>query len=276
MDKKYIYLLLLLILIILTINVNFNKKTLVTYVYFENERAKKNLTFFIKNGIFDKNDVIYNIVIKGETCSIEFPRFKNINIIKTKNEGYDFAGYSKSVSNINIKDFKYFIFLNDTSLGPFIPRYINKDNWYNFYTRLLSDKIKLIGGTINKKKYIINNYTFLKHVQSNSFATDIVGLNLLIKNKILNEKNNIDVLKKKGKRAFINNFEINMSQVIINNGYQIASLTQTENNKTEVRYGDIHKNNKYFGVTLNPMEIMFIKNNRINSKYLNNYIKWNS
>ena len=47
---------------------------------------------------------------------------------KVDNEGYDFAGYSFSLDSIVINHFTYFIFLIDTVLGPFLPRYLSKKN----------------------------------------------------------------------------------------------------------------------------------------------------
>jgi hypothetical protein len=255
------------------------KKTLVTYVYFETKQSINNLDFFIKNGIYDKNDVVYNIIIKGGKCSVIIPNYKNVNIFKTNNEGYDFAGYSNSINNININKFEYFIFINDTVIGPFLPRYIKKNNWYNMFTNLLSNEIKLVGSTINKSSIYIDKNTYVpKHIQSMSFATDIIGLKLLIKNKILNERNNIKIFKNEGKKAFILKFEVNMSKIIMDNGYNIASFNQSENNKIDLYHDDIHFENKYFGITLNPIEIMFIKNssNRINNKELTNYVNWNN
>ena len=67
-----------------------------------------------------------------------------------------------------------------------------------------------------------------------------------------------------------------MSGVILNNGYEISSFAQVDNSDIEQQYHDIHYNNKYFNTTLNPIEIIFIKNNRINNTILNNYIKWNN
>ena len=144
---------------------------------------------------------------------------------------------------------------------------------------LLSNEIKLVGPTINKSNiYIDKNTNVPKHIQSMSFATDIIGLKLLIKNKILDEKNNIKVFKNEGKTAFIHKFEVNMSKIIMDNGYNITSFNQSENNKIDLKHNDIHFENKYFGITLNPIEIMFIKNNsnRINNKELTNYVNWNN
>ena len=177
---------------------NYKKKILITYVYFENARSLKNINFFIKNGVFNNNIVQYNFIIKGDKCSVKFTIYDNINIYKMKNEGYDFGGYSYSINLINKQDFDYFIFLNDSIIGPFIPRYISKYYWYIYFINLISNKIKLVGITINKD--IINKVP--KHVQSMAFATDNIGLQLLIDNNIFNLNNNINILKK-GKKNLL-------------------------------------------------------------------------
>tara|TARA_B110000208_G_C11653298_1_gene388820 strand:+ start:131 stop:970 length:840 start_codon:yes stop_codon:yes gene_type:complete len=246
-------------------------KILITYVYFENKRSLKNLKFFISNGVFCNKVAHYNFIIKGEKCSAKIPSYDNITVYKVNNEGYDFAGYSYSINTINKDIFDYFIFLNDSVIGPFIPRYISKEEWYIHFVNLISDKTKLVGATINKKSY--NGIP--KHVQSMAFATDNIGLQLLIDNNIFNLERNIQVFNKLGKDSFIIEFEVGMSGIIMDNGYKIESFMQTENNNFEIGHGDIHYNNKYFGSTLNPIEIMFLKNNRISSKILKNYITWN-
>lgn len=109
-----------------------------------------------------------------------------------------------------------------------------------------------------------------------AFATDNIGLQLLIKHNIFNLDNNIKIYKTKGKREFIMNFEIEMSGVIMKNGYEISSFMQSDNYYKKLKYGDIHHTNKYFGITVNPVEIMFIKNNRIKDLISKRYIHWNS
>ena len=52
------------------------KKILITYVFFENNTSIKNINFFIKNGVFNNNNVQYNFIIKGNKCSVKFPDYK--------------------------------------------------------------------------------------------------------------------------------------------------------------------------------------------------------
>ena len=249
---------------------------LITYVYYETDQSIQNLNFFIKNGIFNQTDVYFNFIIKDK-CSVEIPKYDNVKIIKTDNTGYDFGAYSDSISASDITKFKYFIFLNDTVRGPFIPRYISKNHWYKYFTSLLNDKTKLVGSTINYFDTAdgIVPYKLDPHIQSMSFATDRIGLNILIKNDIFNKRQHIETIKK-SKIIFIRKFEIGLSRVIINAGYHITALHQSLNNKNVIKHGDIHYRGIYFNSTLNPLEIMFIKTNRINDIITQNYTKWNS
>ena len=72
------------------------------------------------------------------------------------------------------------------------------------------------------------------------------------------------------------NFELGMSRIIMENGYEITSFMQSDNYYKKLEHNDIHFTNKYFGITLNPVEIMFIKNNRIKDLITERYIHWNS
>lgn len=257
-------------------------KFLVLYSYFETENSKDNLTFFIKNGVFNNDEVSYIFLINNHKCSVSIPEyFKNVKVIKRDNIGIDFASWSegliesnesKSVSSQSksfaTESYDYFIFLNDTVIGPFLPRY-NKIEWYKLFCNLLDNKYKLSGITIN---YIpFSNSKYSKHVQSMAFCTDKVGLNLLIENKILLD-NQYDTIFKKSKIDYIIKYEIGMSKVIINNGYKITALALSENKNVEL--GEIWCDlNSYISDNINPLETIFYKNNRIKSPIYNLYTK---
>ena len=110
-----------------------------------------------------------------------------------------------------------------------------------------------------------------------AFGTDNTGLQLLIEKKIFNLENNIEVYENKGRKEFIMNFEVGMSGVIMKNGYEISSFMQSDNYYKNLKHGDIHYPERYFGITLNPVEIMFIKNNRLHDDSVSKrYIHWNT
>ena len=208
------------------------KNVLITYVFFESKFSLKNIYFFIKNGVYNNNNLQYNFIIKGDECSVKFPDYENIKIYKMENDGYDFGGYSYSIQMINTDDFDYFIFLNDTVIGPFVPRFNSKHMWVEYFISLISDKVKLVGPTINRCLY--NNIP--EHVQSMAFGTDKIGLNILKANNIFNLEYNTHFYNNRGKWEFIMNFEVGMSGILLDNGYEIASFMQCDNNDTCLLY----------------------------------------
>ena len=76
--------------------------------------------------------------------SVDIPDFKNVNVLKGNNLGYDFGAYSMALDKINIDNYKYFIFLNDTVKGPFVPRYLPKKYWYKLFTNMLSQNTSYV------------------------------------------------------------------------------------------------------------------------------------
>tara|TARA_B110000208_G_C11775868_1_gene431998 strand:+ start:311 stop:1063 length:753 start_codon:yes stop_codon:yes gene_type:complete len=246
-------------------------KYCVLYSYFETNESKKNLDFFLKNGISINNDIFYVFLINNHKYSVKFPNQNNVKIICRDNIGHDFGSWKYGLRSINKDTIDYFIFMNDSVCGPFLPRYIPSNlNWYSMFCNLISKKVKLSGLTINYFPWNLqkNNY---HHVQSMMFCTDKIGLEILNENIFNLKCNEYDNIYKKNRKDFIIKFEIGMSQQIIRNGYDIAALYICDIKKHKT--GDIWYNNKYFNSTINPFETMFIKKNRVNSKIIDFYLK---
>ena len=240
---------------------------LVLFTYYETNASKLNLYFFLKNGVFRSNMITYIFIIKGNKLSVKIPKFNNVIVQKTLNEGYDFGGWSDGLKLVNLDNYDRFIFLNDTVRGPFLPTYLNKKDWVRHFTAFINIKVKLVGSTINRNKIYFRKIKN-DHIQSMSFATDKIGLDLLIKNNIFNKKLCIDKMKE-SKWNYISEFEIRMSEIILSNGYNIKSLQFCE-----IKVDPQHLL-FYNWTTINPLEIMFIKTNRINNKIVQNYSIWN-
>lgn len=242
---------------------------LILYSFYENKNSINNLKFFIKNGVINNNDIFYIFIVNGKS-SIMFPQNNNIKVLYRDNSGHDFAAWSYGLQNINYENYNYFIFLNDTVIGPYLPRYVDKDNkWYVMFCNKLNDEYKLLGLTINYFPWNTNKYN--EHVQSMMFCTDLLGLNLLINNKILCDS--LDNYKSciKKRMNYIIKYEIGMSKIILQNNFKITALYYCAINN--IKTGDIWYNNKYFDTTINPLETMFIKSNRISNKLINMYNK---
>ena len=242
-------------------------KYLVSYAYFERGEdpadevdSFNNFKFFVYRGILDREDEDYVIVEKGGKITVPLPNYKNVQVIKQSPEGRDFAGYAHALENVDINKYDKFIFLNDTCCGPFLPRYISKDaNWAELFSSRLSDKVKLVGPTRNETAW----REPAPHIQSYAFATDKVGLKLLIEKEIFIIKNGQEhyhtFFSKQGRTEFIRRFEVGMSKVIMEQGYGIEPLVlcDLKGLNSGATYGD----NQYHGITHNPLETIFIKSN---------------
>ena len=239
-------------------------KYLILYSYYETSNSIFNLNFFIKNALSKNTGVNFIFLINSNKCSVNIPTNFNVKIIKRNNSGLDFGAWSDGLKQVDINDYDNFIFINDTVIGPFLPRYI-KNDWYVLFCNLLDSRTKLSGLTINYKPF--NDTKLSKHVQSMMFCTDKVGLTTLISKKIFldtkyNSLNKLD---------YIINYEIGMSKIILESGYQITALALSENKKHNII--DVwFFLNKYFNMNINPLETIFYKNNRIKTPIYNLYI----
>lgn len=82
----------------------------------------------------------------------------------------------------------------------------------------------------------------------------------------------------------IKNHELKITKVILDYGYEFFAFQLSENiNHYKFVNGDYQDLNddiqypeKYYGITLNPLEIIFIKTNRINGSYVKIYTRFNS
>jgi lipopolysaccharide biosynthesis protein len=234
--------------------------------------SKSNLEFFLKHGIIDDPNHDFIIVINGDICTANISEKKNLKIYKRINDGYDFAAWGYALDKVKFYEYDYFIFLNSTCIGPFIPRYLNDQiSWAKMFTSHLDMEYKLCGPTIN---YLTTNkISDTPHIQSFSFGTDLIGLEILLKNNIFNPPKNIE------RRDVIINHEIGLSKIITDNFYKLYAfqLSETKNSKLKDKpHDDIHYVGKYYNDTINPIEVMFVKSNRINNQTIKNYIKFMS
>jgi lipopolysaccharide biosynthesis protein len=241
-------------------------KTLITYCYYEKPSSRENLLFFLKNGYIDNPNYHFLIISNSGDTGFEDMCRHNLQFFNRQNEGFDFGAWGYGLKLVNLNNYNMFIFLNSTCIGPFIFRFIPKNlTWVDLFNSRIDGEYKLCGPTIN---YLTNNkISDQPHIQSFAFGTDKIGLNILLENNIFNPSNNII------RRDLIINHEIGMSKTIMSKGYKLFSFQLSENsNKEHLRiHDDIHYNNKYFNDTINPLEVMFVKSERINTITLENY-----
>jgi hypothetical protein len=248
-------------------------------------KISNSLIFFIKNGYYLSDDTDFYICINNPTLDISpivTPK-KNLFIVSRENKGLDFGGWSQILLTNNIYlNYDYFIFVNDSCTGPFLPVYV-KDRWTDLVINQIDDKVKIVGATIN-------HHCGKPHVQSYFFCLDKISMNIAISNGIFSEKiMNTECLDNETKVQIIEDHEVRMSLLIIKNGYKIKSFMKgienvnfSENLEKEVIptnngivMTDMAYDNKYFGISLHPYEVMFFKSNRnISQNILDKYYQF--
>ena len=240
---------------------------LISYVHFNRTRRrdkvfKENLEYFLNNGLIDKPNYHFNFVINSDEPGVDIPGGNNITVLKGDNTGYDFGAWKQSLLQTDIDSFDYYIFINDTCRGPFIPNYIPTNlNWVTMFCDKLTDTCKLVCPTIFQSSKNKRDW-----VQSFCFGTDRVGVNILMSSGVFD-------VKSLNKRDIIHHNEKHISNSIISRGYTIKPF-QLSYGIVNKRLDDIHWPNRYYNTTLHPLEVMFIKTNRIMNQTIKNYTKW--
>lgn len=162
--------------------------TVVIFHYFEkSDEHKDNLTYFLRRGY--RTDVDYIICIAGG-CGVPLPQARNISYHYIPNGRLDYSGFAHVVNGIlNAEKYDYFIFLNSSVRGPFLPSYFDRP-WPRVFTDLIDDQTKLVGSTINIlgkdhrcsrfSEHLNGSRKSLSHVQSMAYAMDRTALQHLI------------------------------------------------------------------------------------------------
>jgi len=275
-----------------------NKKTLITFVHFERGKLvdnhfknqipadyqkkviyTENLNFFLAKGLTNSPNHHFNFIINSPTGGEQIPQQENISVIKGHNKGYDVGGYHQSIESSNLEEYDYFIFMNDTCRGPFLPTYLPQNlSWVDLFLDKLDDKVKMVGPTWFNKNYTPFLQEQLKvpegqntHIQSYCFGLDKVGLDLIRRRAKFQTRG-------KAQRNIIKDHEVGIGQLLIKNGYQLKpfQLSHYGNQKNE----DVCHNGGYYGININPIEVMFFKTigsgkkDPIATNCLNKYTKW--
>jgi hypothetical protein len=239
-----------------TVNSQSFSKILVVYAYYESDSVSAdNLRYFLRHAIGNndhQDSIDYVFVVNGFEISVEIPQAGNIRVLKRENTCYDSGAISYGLQHSNISSYSYFIFLNKSLRGPFLPLYLpNSFQWTSIYTNMISNDVKWAGSTISCAQN--------PHVQSSIVVTDQVGLNIALENDIFACQTDLwsTVLK----------YEVASSAAILKAGFNIASLMH--------RYKGIDFRNPSFsncnrrenptprfgndGLDLDPFEVVFIK-----------------
>lgn len=236
-------------------------KLLVLYVFhIYNNRVEH----FINNAIFYDENIDFVVISNDKNSNFEVPHF--VKKIFRDNVGYDNGGWSEALLTNNLyENYDNFIFVNSSVIGPYIASYFT-GKWTDIYLNGLKNNVKLFGSTINLEVG--------PHVQSYIFAMDKMTLQYLINCEIFSITNYA-----KNFQEAIDNKEVLMSTKIIQNGWNIGSLLEcfkdvdfTFTQKSFAGYNlkvlDDPMYNYYRGAVWNETQLVFVKGNRVQIRYL--------
>lgn len=253
---------------------HFMLKNLVIYHYYEKDDSyRDNFLHFLTFGY--STEIDYVVVVAGG-YSIDLPLAENITYVFTENLNNDFGGYCHAINNIiDVNKYEFFFFINSSVRGPFLATR-EKKLWTEYFIEQLDSDVGIVGSTINilsSNSYCSARYSEAygaainySHVQTTSYLLPKKSLLHLIDQGFYNSSGILD------KEDAIRDYELKLSQLIKRQGWNLKSLLP-EYNKIDYRlpHGDINPTSEngdtcfkdaYFGRTIHPNEIIFIKTNR--------------
>lgn len=249
-------------------------KTLVIYHYYEKDDSyRDNFLHFLTFGYSIEID--YAVVVAGN-CTVDLPSAKNISYVFTENLNNDYGGYCYAINNtIDISKYQFFFFINSSVRGPFLTSR-DKKLWTEYFIEQLEADTGIVGSTINilppnspaSKSYVetYGGELNCSHVQTTSYLLPKNSLLHLINEGFYSSSGIPD------KEDAIRDYELRLSQILKSNNWNLRSLLP-EYNKIDYRlpHDDINPTSEngdpcfkdaYYGRTIHPNEIIFIKTNR--------------
>lgn len=253
-----------------------------------NEEYAENVRHFVQCGGIVP-DVDYVIVVNDGGLPLDFGQTlpPNVRVTHRPNEGYDFGAWSHALQELGgcqalAKRYQHFVFVNSSVRGPCIAG-LQSPNWTLALTRLLQGRVALAGITINvlplhtfrgatelAASYGLVGWRVLPHVQSMVFAVGADTLLFLANDGIFDSVPPVATLG-----DIIVGRELRMSATLLAAGYNITCLArrytgidyasgimQQDPNPTS-RNGDPFFPGAYWGLSLDPHEVLFYKTARM-------------
>ena len=285
---------------------NLQSKTLVLYCYYETDKTKKNLEFFVKNGVFQSDKYTYIFIINNNICTATIPDHSNIyKKVRAENET-DLQSYRWCIDDLKKSNPNYFstytniYFINSSCVGPFMPTICDK-NWIE-HLNTVSTGYDLIGPIIEfpndakgYKAIGLEDTQNIPFIHTYMFGTSNKGFE--------NVSKTLADIDGKSKDEIVNNTERKITSSILLSKLKIKPLLLRFKNvdvndsvnwdaskwNTDVNLSCYEKPGNYFGIDVNPLEVIFVKNIRNNNetrnandsgisewlkKILDKYIEW--
>jgi hypothetical protein len=224
---------------------------------------------------------MYNIIINNSICSIDIPETDNLKVLKRSIEASELVTYSWFLSQyINISDFDRFYFISSICIGPCLPT-ITNTNWIELFNKrletcdLLAPIVEFPPDNIGYSSLGIDSSLNMPFLHSYMFGTNSTSIKLLLnivkEFTCSSEENIIKYERLLSTKYILNNKKIGCLLLAFKNiDINDKSIWNYKLwNRNERTCYEISEN--YFGLDLNPLEIIFIKNiPRIDRDYSSN------
>jgi len=277
-------------------------KTLILYSYHEEGDSIVNLSFFLKHGLIHNPEYMYIFLINNTNHLVKIKETNNIKVIEII-DGYDhfllsYKWYLTTIKETNpnyLEQFDRFYFINSNCIGPFLPTIVDT-NWIELFNKklvscdLIAPIVEFPPDSKGYSLFGIQTELNVPFLHLYMFGTNQSSIDLLINSlKDVNSNDNHTIINAERKITgffLLNNKKIQCLLLAFNN-YNINDKSiwkyQLWNNNRVTCYE--HSQN-YFGLDVNPLEIIFIHNivnKNLNHqsnisiylyKMLKNYITW--
>lgn len=287
-------------------------KVLVSYSYFEKDPIQRdNFDYFITMGMGVESrllpalhNVDFTVVISGDKCSpcsrlLPMLKIEEMNPLphdvsaahggphltllqRIENEGMDFAAHNITLewtkAKGTLRTYKFFIFLNSSVKGPFLPTYMPPHwQWPMAYTQKLIGDVKAVSSSIVCLPEVDAGGPGAK-IESWAYGVDIVGLDILMNEGVFELH-----LCKTCPDGIVVKGEYGLTTALMKHGYTIDTLMskyrgidwrdqrhwKCNNNVHPSRHGT------YDGISMHPFETMFLKASwHVGEPYVDKYTEW--
>ena len=243
----------------------------IVYHYFEKDALyRDNFIFFLCTAW--RKELDFYVIVSGET-KLNLPKLDNVNYIRTRNFGQDFAGYSTLINTGALDNYNHLFFVNCTVRGPFVSSYFNA-SWLHPFLNQLTDDTHLCGATINilhadRPFHILYQEAYPDHPHPYSHVQSSTHMMTKLCFEMLRCVGFYERLTSLTKEQAVIECEIKMSQLVKANGWNISCVLppynlidyrkpHSEINRSTSN-GHPQSSGAYFGTDLNPTDTIFLK-----------------
>lgn len=239
------------------------ERVLILYTFHEFD---SNVQYFLERGYLDDPRVDFLFVVNDKGFQGELPG----KTIIRDNVGHDFGAWQEGIlHDDNHTKYDYFVFVNSSVRGPFVPPYCDK-NWVEVFCGLFSPGVGVVGSTaaVSSAQEKLGTEDFLKlYVQSYAFALNRESL-FLLRGGLFSQD-----FASMSKESLVCSAEENISHFLLSAGYTLQTLQSSYYNRdfllfphdySREDFDPTRYRNHYYGMNLHPFEVLFLKNLRRN------------